>query len=899
MRMLLQPFGIELPGPSLSLEPLEAVLIAAFLGVFTYTYLQMFKHWHAWGGQKSQAQHEQEQDREVARVLRDIVLLLNPKPQSRKKLAPHRGDEEQAASVLEKPESLTWHQRARQLWLLRNRSYVFDPGRYDPAHNCWLGEEKNTGALALLACFHQTPTGQTLPELAAYARKVAKREQRTGIDLIVALKNDGSLSGKQYSDCKLTVTSEARLLEGLVDFSDYFDDIAYRAERNKQVDGELTLADSYTPSLYRREKAGEVQDATLEDAILAWLGDNTRRQLALLGEYGQGKSTGSLLLSHRLIREAGSELPARIPILIELRGKTLRTLSPEELLASWALHYRIDVQALLHLHMAGRLLLIFEGFDEIDLSGDIEARVGHFRTLWRFNYDQAKIIITGRPNFFLDSAELRRALGSGEDTQTLYLAPFDLPQIATALRAAEPGVCDEILALARRDAKFLEVVARPSLLYGVTVLWRSEGLGQRSNINSAVVIDLFIRQTLKRQQKKPNQPDEASFMVLNSAERHYFMAGVAAYMAAKGLPNQIDKQQLEEVVQLLVAVIPDAVSRSVSTLNNEDARPLRSEKRLEWGSQRVAIMDKIATDVRSCGLLVTDLSKDGAFKFAHKSYMELLQAQVIDGLFAEDGLEQRSGRSIANTWKLKIDSLQESDEAIAFLAELLSERLRRQGISEGAAIAKGLWETLVIGKLTPRHTTASLFKSIVVSAASRLAAWLVERFGVEREVMNKVGGSVLLLLGLFTLTLASVTVPAFLSGAPNAVVVAATVVAVFTFRRDSVGPITSAVGIAAMVLASFMVEALFVAKLVNLGWLWPAALLLAILYVLIGLYLGWLVGVAVDLLGAQRLRVSKRLRLWYRACQNLHLPVVDMEQTVGKGMLILLASLELQRGQRE
>lgn len=55
----------------------------------------------------------------------------------------------------------------------------------------------------------------------------------------------------------------------------------------------------------------------------------------------------------------------------------------------------------------------------------------------------------------------------------------------------------EILALAKRDAKFLEVAARPSLLYSVAVLWHSAGLGQRENINSALVIDLFIRQMLQ------------------------------------------------------------------------------------------------------------------------------------------------------------------------------------------------------------------------------------------------------------------------------------------------------------------------------------------------------------------------------------------------------------------
>jgi len=341
----------------------------------------------------------------------------------------------------------------------------------------------------------------------------------------------------------------------------------------------LTLQKTYTPSLYRLEKDDEIQDQTLETFIQDWLlDDNTERQLALLGEYGQGKSTASLLLCYHLIEQRDEHPDVRIPVLIELRGKNLRTLTPEELLATWAYRYRIDAQALLHLHMAGRLLLIFEGFDEIDLSGGTEARIGHFRTLWRLNYRGTKIMVTGRPNFFLDSRELRRALGNAEQTHTLYLAPFNLGQIAESLRKADETTRTEILALAGRDGKFYEVVARPSLLYAVSLLWRDEKLSRRRHIDSALVIDLFIRQTLKRQQAKH---DERPFMVLNSAERHYFMTGIAAYMAAKQLPNQIDGRRLEEAVDRLVAAIPDVVSQSVDAVKNEDPRPLRSAERLD------------------------------------------------------------------------------------------------------------------------------------------------------------------------------------------------------------------------------------------------------------------------------------------------------------------------------
>jgi hypothetical protein len=855
LAIVLRTLGLTTQPPS-PLTPMEAVLSGLLFGGLIYAYLKVFTHWN---GQKSLAQHEQEQNRETANVLRDVALLLSRDTESRKKRAVYQGDAESQTTVLEKPDSLAWHERARQLWLLRNRAYRFEE-TYDPACNCWLGEEKHTGALALLACYHQAPSAETLAALVDYAGKIAAHQARSAtVEIILALKDADPAREESYPGYVLKYTSEAVLLENLVDFSDYFADLRDRVERDRLVDSDLTLEKTYTPSCYLLEKDGVAQPETLEDHVFAWLDDHQRRQLAVLGEYGQGKSTASLLLSYHLIQRAAP----RIPILLELRGKTLRSMTEPELLATWAYRYRIDVQALLHLHLAGRLLLIFEGFDEIDLSGDTEARISHFRTLWRLNHENAKILITGRPNFFLDSLELKRALGTAEQTCTLYLAPFDLPQIDHSLRHVDADTRREILALAERDKKFREVVARPSLLYIVAVLWRREQLSQRQHINSAVVIDLFIRQTLRRQQAKH---DQRPFMILNSAERHYFMTGIAAYMAAKHLPNQISRTRLEAAVLRLVEAIPDAVSQSVSTVSDEEARPLRSEARLAWQHRRAEVLHKIQTDVRSCGLLVSDLSKDGAFKFAHKSYMELLQAQVINQGFSADKMEQRSGRSIANTWKLTIADIQGSNEAIGFLAELLKQRLHERGLSEDQQLVNGLWEILVIGRFFSAQTWKTWLTEKWLWLSLALTDRLIRRFGVDK--MERIVGRLLRLQVSVSVVIAIATA------------IAAIAIAI------------------AMAMASFVVaetSKLF-QKLVQQGWLWQEALLLILAVLAVYALLGSVIFLAADLLGKSPIHpLSRRLRLWYRACQDLRLPSATLEQIVGKDMLLLLAAQEQER----
>jgi len=918
----LKPFGVDIPSKPLS--NLETLIFAGVFASLVYAYLQVFKHWK---GRWSRAQYEQKQNGEAASVLKDILLVMR---RDKTLLAHHEGDD-QARGTLKAPKSLPWHERARQLWLLKNRWYLFnDEDGYDPARKCWMGKEKKTGALAFLACYGDAPSDREIRELAQYARKVADAKNQKEVELIIATKNDGARRGKPSHGDAIRYISESELLEDLVDFSDYFDDIRNRVERDKLMDSDLTLRDMYTPSSFRFEEDKEPPKNNLEEFVFDWLRKNTRRQLSVLGEYGQGKSAASLLISHHLIQRFKIDSDTRIPILIELRGKTLRTLPPEELLATWAYRYRMDAQALWHLHMAGRLLLIFEGFDEIDLSGDTESRIGHFKSLWRFNFENSKIIITGRPNFFLDSKELKRALGNDEQTRILNIEPFSVEQIENSLRGADAQIRAGILDLARRDSKFREVVARPLALYIVSVLWESELLSKRERINSAMVIDLFVQHTLRRQQDKH---DERPFMVLNSAERRYFMTGVAACMAVKGWPNQIDNQQLMEAVKLLVEAIPDAVSQRVTSVGNEESRPLRSEERFEWKNKRNEVMDRINADVRSCGLLVTDLSKDGTFKFAHKSYMEFLQAQAISPQFVEDKTEIVAGRSISKAVKLKIYDLQNSDEAIAFLAELLEKVLNKKGVEEDDAVAQGLFDILVIGKLSGRHTLVSLLTRLWTSPSKALTNLWVGAFGFKNRKIARFIFPLLLLSPLlifclvlmfewvdplsysFAFVAAGVFASAFafavaVAGAAGAFVLAVAVAGVFVFG----GPFA---GISAVAFAFLVAGAVAFADadadafsgagsfagafaglvagagvLLSLFYIWDYDVFFHPVFMIspltIGLLSGVIAGLSMDFLIVQESFIFKRLRLWRRACLDLRLQSESIEKTVGKGMAALL-----------
>jgi hypothetical protein len=494
------------------------------------------------------------------------------------------------------------------------------------------------------------------------------RGQRTGYELIVAVQAKASLPNRWP---QVQLETEQRLLEKLVNFTDYRNEIRKRVCNQRLLESDLTLNEVYVyPQGSLPDSDSQIED--IEAYLSQWLTEPGRRHLALLGEYGQGKSTVSLLFTYHLL-SAGDPLPARIPLLIDLRGMSPRNLTPLQLLGAWASPYNINPQALLQLHRAGRTLLIFEGFDEMALIGDADMRLKHFKTLWDFAYPESKIVISGRPNFFLDDEEMRAALGIDRPgtnkpyTEILRLAPFTRAQIQHALRNHKDRVREQIGAVATQNPRFLDLVSRPSLLHVVAVLWEKENLSQKvDQLTSAYVMERFIRHSYLRQGVKQDESPE--FMALTTPEREYFMKGVAAYMAAHNLPNQINNTQLNDLIDKLIDAMPETVSTRADVASGESRRPLQS--RLQDTTEQHG-REHVKTDVRSCGILVDDPAAPGTFRFGHKSFMEYLVAAVISERIQAKDADAAEAKSILKASQADIEDIVRLPVSIDFLAEMI------------------------------------------------------------------------------------------------------------------------------------------------------------------------------------------------------------------------------------
>ena len=618
-----------------------------------------------------------------------------------------------------------WRDRARVLVQLKTPFYAF-PGAADwhDREQCWAGIELNTGDFVMLRCAADTTTEMQLSSFVEYADRVRSQRAKSNMVLILAVENSAATPIHGWHDIPIHFETEETLLNGLVNWLDYRSDILKRMTQTPLPDSNFTTADVFVEPVCTPSGGSHNDAFDLRTYLQQWLDDPTQRHVALLGDYGQGKSTAVLAFAHHQLTQGQ---PDRVPVLIELRGTSPRNLTPLQLLGAWAANYNINPQALFHLHMAGRLLLIFDGFDEMALVGDAELRLKHFKTLWAFCFSAAKILITGRPNFFFDQREMTAALGISEPSsgkpycEAIRLKPFDSTQIRVALRHQDAALRDEICSFAEQNDQFRELISRPSLLHVVTVLWRKEDLSKhRNELTSAYVMRLFVRQSYRRQgQKEEDSPD---FMALTNEERHYFMKGVATYMAARRLPNQITGQDLNDAINSLIENIPDAVSYLTPAITGESRIPLRTRLMAsEHG------LEHVQTDVRTCGLLVDDPSAPGAFRFGHKSFMEYLFAEVVGDHISDTKLPDTA--AILTACGATAADVETLPASVSFLSEIL--KANSAGVGKSRAQEKKLAKRilrlrLLLGYDPVKYASGRLFlyQSTLVKASKHFPAVL-------------------------------------------------------------------------------------------------------------------------------------------------------------------------------
>jgi hypothetical protein len=170
-------------------------------------------------------------------------------------------------------------------------------------------------------------------------------------------------------------------------------------------------AQLYVPQRYRL--LDDDPDATARDDLLGrvieWLGADGARLVMVLGDFGRGKT----FLLRELARSLPQHLPGLLPVLVELRSLE-KAPSPNELLAQHLVRQNVDtfdIKKLWYMIRSGRLALLFDGFDELELRVGFDNAADYLTTLLRAVTDNAKLVLTSRSQHFRSTAQIRTALG--------------------------------------------------------------------------------------------------------------------------------------------------------------------------------------------------------------------------------------------------------------------------------------------------------------------------------------------------------------------------------------------------------------------------------------------------------------------------------------------------------
>ena len=349
-----------------------------------------------------------------------------------------------------------------------------------------------------------------------------------------------------------------------------------------------------------------------------WLARSGARFLALLGDFGSGKTTFAKHFAAQLAdRWRERSTGARIPVLIDLRNARSTTLSLENILID---HFarissrNFNIAALLHLNREGHLLLIFDGFDEMLGYADPLQLGENLRQIFRAAEGKAKVLLTCRTHYFRSRPDTLTSVGSVPKGTTplfdavqaqpsadiAYLLEFDRDRIAEYLRKAFPPPADaEVLGEEIMHTYDLyDIATRPFLL------------------------ELIVR-TL------PTLTAKAPFQRITVADLYEIFCDEWFQRVDSQLALTSDRKTA--LVEYLARMIWDTPERRVRYDELAD-------KLVEFYNERpltVIQKEKLDYEARTAVFLKRDAG--GYYTFIHASFLEYFIARIIrDGLRAND-----------------------------------------------------------------------------------------------------------------------------------------------------------------------------------------------------------------------------------------------------------------------
>lgn len=323
-----------------------------------------------------------------------------------------------------------------------------------------------------------------LCDLNALARSV--EGQRTDEGWLVAVRRISKAArneAEQNENQNLFCYTFDELLDQEADFSRYFQWLEEQIESRGIEEKYVPLActkEEVDPDTKQKIAVNhyDEDDGWIDGYLDKWQDDPAKKHLSVLGEFGTGKTwfvfhyAWEQLQRYLDAKKRGVERP-RLPIIILLRDYA-RAVNIKSLFSEFFFRqHEIPLpgySAFELLNRMGKLLVIFDGFDEMAAKVDRQKTIDNFWELAQTVVPGAKVILTCRTEHFPEAKERRDTLNAelqasvanltGEPPQfeSLELKKFNDDQIRRVLSfEAEPATVEKVMG----NSQLLDLARRP------------------------------------------------------------------------------------------------------------------------------------------------------------------------------------------------------------------------------------------------------------------------------------------------------------------------------------------------------------------------------------------------------------------------------------------------------
>jgi WD40 repeat protein len=275
------------------------------------------------------------------------------------------------------------------------------------------------------------------------------------------------------------------LIDRDVNFSPYIQWLAEEIERlgiNKDyIQLDCSKPEKDSQGKYKTPSAGAAGAEQIDEYMDEWLESAQKNHISVLGEFGTGKTWFAMhyawvgIQAYLQAKTKRVKRP-RLPLLITLRDYA-KALNVDTVIAGFFFvnhNIRLNADVFDRLNRMGKLLILFDGFDEMANKINSQDAIDNFWALADVIGENSKVILTCRTEHFPTTDKNQKIFAGGERASTqakvaaapkfeiLNLHPLSIDQIRQVLtnRGATPESIDLILT----NAELYDLVKRPMMV---------------------------------------------------------------------------------------------------------------------------------------------------------------------------------------------------------------------------------------------------------------------------------------------------------------------------------------------------------------------------------------------------------------------------------------------------